>query len=428
MGWLIAGIILFVLMVLAEKALIAVTPHELEMLRAEGTPSARRVIYMADESNRRSLAAIAIGKLFTILVLTIQFVKIIHNSIWFQKTVFFLEDQNIPPVLAKVFFVGISLLVLTFLLWRISQINLKRAQRPIAGFWLQRLQSLIRFSRFVFRPFLPKTPKPKKELETTTHLGTISEDLSMPSDTVKRDIELLKSIAKFGDVTVKQVMQPQLKMVALERQTPFSEVLQTIRSSEFSRLPVYEEDLDNMVGVLYVKDLVSAIDEPPDFDWAQRVRPDVFIVPETKPVDELLREFKLRKLHLALVVDEYGGTAGLVTMEDILEEVTGEIRDEFDEENEIPPYRQIDPCNYLFSGATMINDVCEITGIDPETFETVREDADTIAGLTLELIGDIPAKGDQIQWGQYLITVEKADNRRIEEVRFTILDESTTEK
>ena len=116
MGWLLAGIILFVLMVLAEKALIAVTPHELEMLRAEGTPSARRVIYMADESNRRSLAAIAIGKLFTILVLTIQFVKIIHNSIWFQKTVFFLEDQNIPPVLAKVFFVGISLLILTFLL------------------------------------------------------------------------------------------------------------------------------------------------------------------------------------------------------------------------------------------------------------------------------------------------------------------------
>lgn len=423
MGWLLAGIILFVLMVLAEKALIAVTPHELEMLRAEGTPSARRVIYMADESNRRSLAAIAIGKLFTILVLTIQFVKIIHNSIWFQKTILFLADQNIPTVLAKVFFVGASLLVLTFLLWRISQINLKRAQRPIAGFWLQRLQSLIRFSRFVFRPFLPRTPKPEKEPEAHPHPP--SDDNPLPSDTVKRDIELLKSIAKFGDVTVKQVMQPQLKMVALERQTPFSEVLQTIRTSEFSRLPVYEDDLDNMVGVLYVKDLVSAIDEPPDFDWVQRVRPDVFIVPETKPVDELLREFKLRKLHLALVVDEYGGTAGLVTMEDILEEVTGEIRDEFDEENEIPPYRQIDTCNYLFAGSTMINDVCEITGIDPETFENVREDADTIAGLTLELIGDIPAKGDQVQWGQYLITVEKADNRRIEEVRFTILDEGT---
>ncbi|MEY3241035.1 MAG: hypothetical protein RIR11_2473 [Bacteroidota bacterium] len=424
MGWLLAGIILFVLMVLAEKALIAVTPHELEMLRAEGTPSARRVIYMADESNRRSLAAIAIGKLFTILLLTIQFVKIIHNSIWFQKTILFLADQNIPTVLTKVFFVGASLLVLTFLLWRISQINLKRAQRPIAGFWLQRLQSLIRFSRFVFRPFLPRTPKPEKEPEAHPHPP--SDDNPLPSDTVKRDIELLKSIAKFGDVTVKQVMQPQLKMVALERQTPFSEVLQTIRTSEFSRLPVYEDDLDNMVGVLYVKDLVSAIDEPPDFDWVQRVRPDVFIVPETKPVDELLREFKLRKLHLALVVDEYGGTAGLVTMEDILEEVTGEIRDEFDEENEIPPYRQIDACNYLFAGATMINDVCEITGIDPETFENVREDADTIAGLTLELIGDIPAKGDQVQWGQYLITVEKADNRRIEEVRFTILDEGTT--
>jgi CBS domain containing-hemolysin-like protein len=420
MGWLLAGIILFVLMVLAEKALIAVTPHELEMLRAEGTPSARRIIYMADESNRRSLAAIAIGKLFTILVLNIQFVKIIHNSIWFQKTILFLEDQSIPPLLAKVFFVGVSLLVLTFLLWRISQINLKRAQRPIAGFWLQRLQSIIRFSRFVFRPYLPKThtllPPPP------------ADDNPLPSDTVKRDIELLKSIAKFGDVTVKQVMQPQLKMVALERQMPFSEVLQTIRTSEFSRLPVYEDDLDNMVGVLYVKDLVSAIDEPPDFDWVQRVRPDVFIVPETKPVDELLREFKLRKLHLALVVDEYGGTAGLVTMEDILEEVTGEIRDEFDEENEIPPYRQIDTCNYLFAGSTMINDVCEITGIDPETFESVREDADTIAGLTLELIGDIPAKGDKIQWGQYLITVEKADNRRIEEVRFTILDEGTIAK
>lgn len=419
MGWLFAGFLLIILMVLAEKALIAVTPHELEMLRAEGTPSARRVVILADEQNRRALAAVAIGRMLAMVIFTVQMVKMLLRSVWLYRTSNYLNERGIMSVdTAKMLFVLLYVLIAALVIWRTGQINLKRTKHPIAGFWLERLGILIQTCTLVFRPFLPKQAETKPEQLPTpiTH-----EAIATQQDTGKRDIEMLKSIARFGDVTVKQVMQPQPKIVAIEAQMSYPEVLEIIRESEFSRIPVYEDDLDNIIGILYLKDLVDRVDAPSGFDWTQRIRREVFIVPETKPVSELLHEFKHRKIHLALVVDEYGGTAGLVTMEDILEEVTGEIRDEFDEENEIPPYRKIDDASYIFAGATMINDVCQITGIDPETFEEVRDDADTIAGLALTLMGEIPAAGAEVQWGQYLLTIEKADNRRIEEVKFTFL-------
>ena len=415
MGWLLAGIVFFVLIVVAEKALIAVTPHELDILRAEGTPSARRVVGLADENSHRSLAAVAIGRLFLLVAIVLNGANTLFFQAFFQKTTDYLSAQYGLGFLAKPIMAFILSAIFAFLLWKISQINLRRAQRPIAGFWLQRLSPIILFCHFLFRPFLPK----KAVVPVAPQHPTTETPSPVQQDTGKRDIEILKSIAKFGDVTIRQVMQPQPKIVALEVQTPFEEVLSLIRTSDFSRIPVYEDDMDNVIGTLYVKDIMDGIGAPPGFDWKARIRPDVFIVPETKPISELLLEFKIRRLHLAIVVDEYGGTAGLVTMEDILEEVTGEIRDEFDEENEIPPYKQLDDKNFLFAGTTTINDVCHITGIDLDTFEAVRDDADTIAGLALELIGDIPAVGDQVTWGQYLITIEKANNRRIEEVRFS---------
>jgi CBS domain containing-hemolysin-like protein len=415
MGWLIAGLIVYFLMVVAEKALIAVTPHELEMLRAEGTPSARRVVNMAEENSRSFLAAVAIGRLFMLVAIAVGF----SNWLLFQPFFQSIAEQSKSPELFRFGLALAVILPLSLLLWKMTGINLRRPQNPVAGFWLQRLSVLITICSVVFRPFLPK--KPKVPSVVMTDPPDIAQQQQI--DTSKGEIEMLKSIARFGDVTVRQVMQPQPKIVALDLQTPFHEVLALIRTSDFSRLPVFEGDLDNVKGTLYVKDIVNAIGAPADFDWTQRIRPDVFIVPESKPVSELLREFKERHLHLALVVDEYGGTAGLVTLEDILEEVTGEIRDEFDEENEIPPYQQLTTTEFLFSGATMINDVCQIAGIDSDTFDEFREDADTIAGLVLAIFGDIPAVGDEVRWNQYLFTIIKADNRRIEEVRLTILED-----
>ena len=174
------------------------------------------------------------------------------------------------------------------------------------------------------------------------------------------------------------------------------------------------------MGILYVKDLVSRLNEPEDFEWQPLTRTNVQLVPEAKRASELLQEFKRNRRHMAIVVDEYGGSSGIVTMEDILEEITGEIRDEFDEESEIR-YRKLDDNNYLFEGQTLLNDVCRIAGLNAGTFDTIRGPADTLAGLALELQGDIPNAGTKLQWENFLLTVLAANNRKIEQIKLTIL-------
>lgn len=407
MSWLIVGCILYILLVLAERAILAVTPYETEMLRAEGTPSARRALSVIGDQSRQSLAALAIGQVFlTILVVLFG----VDATLKWSPLAQWLSHQ--PSGAAYAVGIMVAGIVVLFF-WQIGRIHLRRLKQPIAGKWLLRLYLAPVVCAALFKPFLPKDKKNTPEPDTDIQ--------SKKQNTEKRrDIEMLKSIAKFGEVSIRQVMQPRPKIIALDQQATFPEVLETIRNAGFSRLPVFEESLDNVVGILYIKDLAGSVNESPDFPWQKLIRADIMVVPETKPINELLQAFKKQKKHLALVVDEYGGASGLVTLEDILEEVTGEIRDEFDEGNEIPPYEQIDAQHFRFAGATMINDVCQITGIDPATFETVRADADTIAGLLLELAGEIPVSGAQIRWGQYLFTVEKADKRKIEAVLMTI--------
>ena len=228
-----------------------------------------------------------------------------------------------------------------------------------------------------------------------------------------------KSIVNFSDVTVKQVMQPRSKVVTVATQTDFHELLVLVRTCGFSRIPVFDEDFDNVVGILYVKDLVAHLHKPYNFEWQSLIRPSVLLVPESKRISELLRAFKKERMHMAIVVDEFGGSAGIVTMEDILEEVTGDISDEFDEESDIN-FQKLDERNYLFEGRTLLNDVCRAIGLDTNTFDMVRADADTLAGLALEINGDIPKKGTEIRWQHYLLTITAADNRRIDQIKLTI--------
>lgn len=420
MGWLIAGLVLYFLLVMAERAIVAVTPHEMDVLRAEGSPSARRVIKIAGDNNRRSLAALSLSRILVIIWVCVSGAQLIRHGVyaWYQHNAQQYGD-GIAPQPGAVTWLGIfipAIAIFAFLLLRINQIDFRKSKRSVVVFWLMRLSRLIRICQILFSPFLPKN---KPEVKTSAPVAQTKKSREQESGK-KRDIEILKSIAKFGDVTIRQVMQPQPKITALDKDTDFRKVLRIIRQSGFSRLPVYEDTIDNVIGTLYVKDILKDTDQPAGFDWQQYVRPEPMIVPETKLISELLQDFKQQKRHLAVAVDEYGGTSGLVTLEDILEEVIGEIRDEFDEDNEIPPYKQLDINTFLFSGATMINDVCQIAGLDPETFEDVRGDADTIAGLVLTMIGDIPQPGDQTTWGPYTFTVERANKRRIEQVRLDI--------
>jgi CBS domain containing-hemolysin-like protein len=398
--------LLYVLLIAAERALASVQPHDLEVLRQSGLPAELRAVRVAETELARSLAAVGFGKL---LLLVAIFVK---TTSWLQQLIGPYSAHFYGWTTLAVSSVGAIPLV-AFFTWILQKWIGPQLTFNQPNFWLVRLGGLIRLCQMVFWPFLPRKMDRifnKEEKNDTQDSGR-----------ARRDAEMLKSIVKFGDVSVRSVMQPRSKIFAIDAQSDFQEVLQLIRDTEFSRFPVFEDDLDNVTGEIYVKDLVAHIDEAADFNWRKFIRTQPFIVPESKLIAELLQEFKAQKRHLAIVVDEHGGTEGLVTMEDILEEVTGEIRDEFDEESELPPHSQLDESHFIFDGQTPLNDVCRLAGLAPDTFDEAREDAETIAGLALELFGEIPVAGTEIHWKNFIFYIEKADQRKITEISLTIL-------
>ncbi len=232
--------------------------------------------------------------------------------------------------------------------------------------------------------------------------------------------DILKGIVNFGTLTVKQVMKSRMDITAFEESMDFHELMDKINKSGFSRIPVYEETIDNITGILYIKDLLSYIDQDEGFSWKQFLRPGYF-VPESKKIDSLLKDFQEKRVHMAIVVDEYGGTSGLVTLEDIIEEIVGEINDEFDDEDVI--YNQIDERTYLFEGKTTLNDFCKVMEINQNTFEKVKGESESLGGLLLEINGKLPSAGERLSYDDFLFTVVAVDKRRIKKVRVFLQDE-----
>lgn len=246
-------------------------------------------------------------------------------------------------------------------------------------------------------------------------------DLTVKNEigTSDEEANILKSIIKFGEVSVKQIMQPSIDIVAIEKNMNYAQVLAIVKESGYSRFPVYENDLDHIVGILYVKDLIKHLNQNDDFHWQTLVREAIIFVPEAKKIDDLLNDIQIQRKHMAIVVDEYGGTLGLVTLEDILEEIVGDIKDEFDDDPEVD-YRKIDDFNYEFEAKTLINDFCRVMNIDSSTFDQVRGDADSLAGLILEITGHFPVKNQKIVYSPYTFTVTGVSKRRIEHILVTL--------
>jgi len=234
---------------------------------------------------------------------------------------------------------------------------------------------------------------------------------------LSKEQNILEGIIRFGDETVKEVMTSRLDLMALDVSEDYAEVLRFVAENVFSRIPVYEDTVDNIRGILYIKDLLPYLDRPADFNWQQLMRKAVF-VPETKQIDELLREFQRDKCHIAIVVDEYGGTLGIVTMEDILEEIVGEINDEYDEVDK--SYTKLNSNTYVFEAKTLLSDFCKVVGADDDTFDEVSGDADSLAGLLLELKGDFPRLNETIDYENYSFEVLEMDARRIVKVKVVV--------
>lgn len=440
----VAIVLLFLLFVCSalisgsEVAYFSLGPGDLEELQNEKSRTAQRIIWLRSAS-RRLLATILIAN-------NLVNIAIILVAAWLVSRMFSADTflhwagsftdlramQAFSAVgVANVMHFVLTVIVVTFLLVLFGEVAPKVYAKlnkiQLARFMASPLQILM----WLLTPFSGVLVGWTKFIENRLHhhsnTGSADTaikddidkaiDLAIPDDANSQlEAGILKSIIKFTDVPVKQIMRSRVDVVALDDQIPYTKLKETVRAEGYSRMPVYKENLDNILGILYVKDLIGNMDRGDDYQWQDLVKTQVLYVPESKKLNELLKEFQREHMHMGIVVDEYGGTAGIVTLEDVMEEVIGEIKDEFDEAAE-GDYRKIDQNTYVFEGKVLLNDVCRIIGIDSSKLDHVRGDADSLAGLILEMSGKMPERGEEFGAADIQFTVISVSPRRIEKIR-----------
>ena len=241
-------------------------------------------------------------------------------------------------------------------------------------------------------------------------------DLTSPGETTKQEHKILKGILSFGNTETREVMRPRIDIHAFSNTLNYEQILKNIVKNSFSRIPIYKDDLDNIIGILYVKDLLPFLDKK-EFNWLSILRKPFFI-PENKKLDDLMQEFQEKKIHLAIVVDEYGGTSGVISLEDVIEEIVGDISDEFDDDS--LSFSKLDNSNYIFEGKTSMKDFYKILSIDSKSFDAFKGDSETIAGFILEISQSFPKINSKVIFENYIFTIESVDKKRIKQVKVTI--------
>lgn len=393
----------------SEIAFFSLSPQDLEELDADKNPCDARIEQLRNDSER-TLATILIANNF-VNVTIIMLCNYIFSSL-VQFKVAWLE------------FIVITVL-LTFMLLLFGEIMPKIYSRQAPLKFCRKAVSGIMFLRKVFWPLetiliksgmIAEKAVPKESRQLS--VDDLEQALELTDeDDIKDEQSMLQGIIRFGDETANDVMTPRQDIENIEIHSSFKEVLQFINDNNYSRIPVYQGNEDNIRGVLYIKDLLPYISKPEGFRWQSLIRPPYF-VPETKRLDDLLREFQENKIHIAIVVDEFGGTSGLVTLEDILEEIVGEINDEYDED--VKPYTKLNNNTYIFEGKILLSDFCKVLQVDDDEFDDVAGDADSLAGLLLELKGDFLSLHEKLSYKQYTFEVMEVEERRISSVKVTI--------
>jgi putative hemolysin len=249
---------------------------------------------------------------------------------------------------------------------------------------------------------------------TNISMDDLSDALELTSENFNEDEKILKGIVNFGNINVNAIMCSRTDVTAVDIKSGFDKIISVIIDSGFSRIPVYSNSFDNVKGILYAKDVLPYTNNPQGFKWQSLLRPPYF-VPETKKINDLLKEFQTKKMHMAIVIDEYGGTSGIITLEDILEEIVGEITNEGDEESSL--FRKVDDKTFIFQAKILLNDFCKVMDIEEDSLEDVRGESETLAGLILELTGEIPKKDQVIKFRNFVFKIESVDKRRIKEIR-----------
>lgn len=401
-----------------EVALFSLDYHQLKEIETNEDKTDDMILDFINKP-RRLLATILLAITLFSLSIVLLFESLIELSVKHE----FLENHKTIEFIVKVSFETFIIVLFAEVIPKIyaSQNNLKVARlliHPIKFFstiFAPFVKALIFTSNF-FEKRLEGANKSvsAKDIDEAIDITT-SQD---KNDTERNDTKILKGIVKFGNIAVTQIMRSRMDVVAVEKDVNFEELLKIVRESGYSRIPVMEDNFDKVVGVLYVKDLLKFIDADNNFHWQQLIRPALY-VPESKKIDDLLEDFQTKRVHMAIVVDEYGGSSGIVTLEDVLEEVIGDIKDEFDDASEID-FKKLDNHNYIFEGRTALNDVCKVLEIPTDTFDDVRGDADSLAGLVLELNAEIPIEGDELKYKHFTFLILEADKTRVIRVKVTI--------
>jgi len=395
----------------AETAFFSLSAKDINYLKSNEKPAARQVVQLLDQP-KELLATILVANNFINIAIVISTNVLVEQFI----------NATVSPVLSFV----VQVVMVTFLLVLFGEVLPKvyatQNNMRMAIFSAPSLKVLLNIFRPVSKMLVSSTNFIEGRLGSKQGNNISNEDfehaieLTVGHTATKEEVNIFKGILKFGNITVRQVMHTRMDVSGLDYEMTFPEVQKFCIETGYSRLPVYKESLDKIAGMIHTKDFLPYADQD-DFNWHTLIRAAYFIH-EGKLIEDLLKEFQLKRIHFAIVVDEFGGTSGIITLEDIMEEVIGDIKDEFDEED--LNYKKIDDQNYIFEGKMLINDVCKILGEPSDIFDAVRGESDSLGGLILEISGKFPVMNDVIHFNNYDFTVLAIDKMRIQRVKLTI--------
>lgn len=411
---LIALIAILVLLLLsamisgAEAAFFSLSPAEINSIKTSKSKTDQLIEKLLSKPEKLLATILATNNLVNIGIIVI--------SAYFSGELFDFSSARVMGFIIEV--VVITLIIVFFgeILPKIYAIRYAGKVVQFMATPLDVAEKICRPVNFLLINLTSRIQQRYSQQGKLISMDDLSDALDLTEHGINEEKKILEGIVKFGNIAVSEIMTPRVDVIGAALKTRFKKLISLVVDSGYSRIPVYNQDLDNIKGILYIKDLIPFLGKPDSFNWQSLLRPPYY-VPETKKINDLLKEFQTTKIHMAVVIDEYGGTSGIITLEDILEEIVGEITDESD--NDEVFYVKLDENNYLFEGKVLLNDFFKVFNADEEIFDEVKGEAETLAGLILELKGELPRKNEVIACMGFDFTIKSVDQRRIQQIQVT---------
>lgn len=418
-GYLLTNGFIFILLLIAsglisgsEVAFFSLTTEDLINLDTEGQKNSEKVISLIEDPQRLLSTVLILNNLINIGIVTL--------TTFVAWTIFGLNATGIIIILIQTIGVTFAIVFFGEIVPKVyatkAKVEFSLMMAPAISFFSILLKPLSLFLMSISNVIERRIEKKAYSLS----IDELHQALEITSDdTTDEEKDILKGIVNFGTLSVKQVMHSRMEITAVDLETDFHELMDKINKSGYSRIPVYNETIDSIEGILYIKDLLPHIEKGEEFEWQSLIRKG-FFVPENKKVDSLLKDFQRKRVHMAIVVDEYGGTSGLITLEDLIEEIIGEINDEFDDVQEFY-FQEIDPQTFIFEGKVSLNDFCKKLDLDIQIFDEVKGESESLGGLLLELNSNLPKNGTKINFEDFEFTILAVDTRKIKKVKVKMI-------